>query len=118
MVTRGSVVAVGVALALAGCGSSSSGSPSQTIDMFLHAAAAGDSTKACAQLSAKARRQVVSGTSCEQGIKLAAALYRRLIGRIKIAGLQVHGDTATGQSVLDGKPIAMFQLTRTGPAGG
>ncbi len=103
-----------VALALAGCGSSSSGSPEATINSFLQASAAGDGAKACAQLTAAAQQQVVTGASCEQGIKLAGAAYRPIIKQIKVANLQVQGSAATGTSTLNGRAIAVFQLTKSG----
>ena len=103
------------AVALAGCGGTgSSGSPEQAISTFLHAAAAGDGATACAQLSPHAQTQVVQGAPCEEGIKLGAGLYSSIIKQIKIIGVRTQRNTASGTSMLNGRPIATFRLTKSG----
>lgn len=103
------------AVALAGCGGSgSSGSPEQAISTFLRAAAAGDGATACAQLSPQAQAQVVHGAPCEEGIKLGAGLYSSIIKQIKITGVRTQRNTASGTSMLNGRPIATFRLTKSG----
>ena len=71
---------------------------------FLHAAASGDRSTACAQLSAAAQRQVVQGALCEQGITLGAGLYGSVIKQIQITDLSTNGPNATGTARLNGTP--------------
>ncbi len=115
MVRRSAVFATTLAvLALAGCGgSTAASSPESTINNFLHAAAAGDGTTACALLSASAQQQVVQGTGCEHGIKMAAPLYSSIIKQIKITDVNTVGSTASGIATLNGKPTATFHMTKS-----
>ncbi len=105
---------VGLALALAGCGSSGTSSPQKTLTTFLHAAASGDGAKACAQLTVQAQSQIVRGLSCAQGMKLASGLYGPIIKRITITDLKTQGNAASGITMVNGKPMARFHMTKSG----
>jgi hypothetical protein len=103
------------AIAVAGCGSSGPPStPQRTIETFVRASAAGDAATACAQLSAQAKREVMQGVSCEQGIRLGASVYGSIIKQIQVTGLTTLDQSATGISTLNGLPTATFKLRRRG----
>jgi hypothetical protein len=103
------------AIAIAGCGSSGPPStPRRTIETFLRASAAGDAPTACVQLSAHATGEVMQGVSCEQGITLGASVYGPIIKQIQVSGVTTQGDSATGNSTLNGLPTATFKLRKQG----
>jgi pimeloyl-ACP methyl ester carboxylesterase len=116
-ITQGGALAVLVltllALALTGCGIGAAGDKekiSKTATTYLRALAAGDTAKACAQLTRRARGERCETASKERLARLEPdALKDAADGSLDI---DVHGETATaGLSEPDG---ARFALTKVG----
>ena len=100
-------------LAVASCGGSTTATPQSTINNFLHAAAAGDSTTACGLLSATAQQQMVQGMSCAQGMKMTSAVYGRVLKQVTITDVTTQDATASGVARLNGKPMVTFRMIKS-----
>src|SRR5215218_7253613 len=92
------------ALMLAGCGVGSA-SPeskiSETTDTYLRSLASGDTTKACAQLTAEAKSKL--GTSCTAAMKeIAARVGRDRLNEAADEGSSISVDGSNGSATLKG----------------
>jgi hypothetical protein len=104
------------ALMLAGCGVGSGGPESkisETTDTYLRSLASGDTAKACAQLTAGARRKL--GTSCAAAMTTIATRVGR--GRLTEAadeGASISVDGSNGSAKLRGLNNARIGLVDSG----
>jgi hypothetical protein len=110
------------ALPAAGCGSSSQSDHARTVVKdFLSAAAKGDGAKACAQLTADAKKLLESATSasCERVIRelgsRTPASQRAQVDQID-PKVSIHGSTATAtyHGVTDGRQERTITLQQVG----
>jgi hypothetical protein len=104
------------ALMFAGCGVGSGGPESkisETTDTYLRSLASGDTTKACAQLTAKARSKL--GTSCAAAMKTIA---RRVGGdsldEAADEGSSISVNGSSGSATLKGLNDARIGLVDSG----
>ncbi len=101
---------------LAGCGIGS-GTPeskiSETADTYLRSLASGDSTKACAQLTAKAKREL--DTPCAAALTtVAARVGRDRLEEAADEGSSISVDGSNGSATLDGLDDARLGLVDSG----
>ena len=101
------------AVTVGGCGGAS-GSPAETITTFLHSAAVGDSATACAQMTDNAKRQMIKGVTCEDGMKLESVAFGSLVKNVKVSDVTTHGTTASAILRYNGRPITQYSLIKHG----
>src|SRR5215207_2351393 len=104
------------ALTLAGCGVGSGGPESkisETTDTYLRSLSSGDTTKACAQLTAKARSKL--GTSCPAAMKaIATRIGRDKLNEAADNGASISVDGSNGSATLKGLDDARIGLVDSG----
>jgi hypothetical protein len=98
----GTTALLALALLLAGCGVGSA-SPeskiSETTDTYLRSLASGDTTKACAQLTAEAKSTL--GTSCAAAMKtIATRVGRDRLNEAADEGSSISVDGSNGSATL------------------
>lgn len=105
-----------LALLLSGCGVGSGGPESkisETTDTYLRSLASGDTTKACAQLTAEAKSTL--GTSCAAAMKMVATRVGR--DRLTAAaeqGASISVDDPNGSATVEGLNDARIGLVDSG----
>ena len=101
---------------LAGCGVGSGGPESkisETTDTYLRSLASGDATKACARLTAKAKREL--GTPCAAAMKtIAARVGRDRLNEAADVGASISVDGLNGSATLEGLNDARIGLVDSG----
>ena len=104
------------ALMLAGCGVGSGGPESkisETTDTYLRSLASGDTTKACAQLTAEARSKL--GTSCAAAMKtIATRVGGDMLNEAADKGSSISVDGSSGSATLKGLNDARIGLVDSG----
>jgi hypothetical protein len=104
------------ALLLAGCGVGSGGPESkisETTDTYLRSLASGDTTKACAQLTARAKSKL--GTSCAAAMKeVATRVGRDRLTEAADQGSSISVDGSNGSATLKGLNDARIGLVDSG----
>ena len=104
------------ALTLPGCGVGSGGPESkisETTDTYLRSLASGDTTKACAQLTAGAKSKL--GTSCAAAMKeIAGRVGRDRLTEAADAGSSISVDGSNGSATLLGLNDARVGLVDSG----
>jgi hypothetical protein len=104
------------ALVLAGCGVGSGGPESkisETTDTYLRSLSSGDTTNACAQLTAKARSKL--GTSCTAAMKeIATRVGRDRLAEAADKGASISVDGSNGSATLKGLNDARIGLVDSG----
>jgi hypothetical protein len=104
------------ALMLAGCGVGSGGPESkisETTDTYLRSLSSGDTTKACAQLTAKARSKL--GTSCAAAMQaIATQIGRDRLDKVADQGASISVDGSNGSAMLEGLNDARIGLVESG----
>ena len=103
-------------LLLAGCGVGS-GSPeskiSETTDTYLRSLASGDTTKACAQLTAGAKSKL--GASCTAAMnEIAMRVGRDKLGEAADQGSSISVDGSSGSATLKGLKSVHIGLVDSG----
>jgi len=111
-----STLLVGASSMLAGCGLGS-GTPeskiSETTDTYLRSLASGDFTKACARLTAKAKREL--GTPCAAAMKtIAARVGRERLKEAAEEGSSISVDGPNGSATFKGLNDARIGLVDSG----
>jgi hypothetical protein len=113
-VTTG-VLALALAL-LPGCGVGSGGPESkmiETTDTYLRSLASGDTTKACAQLTAEAKSTL--GESCAAAMQtIATRVGRDRLSEAADRGASISVDDSTGSATLEGLNDARIGLVDSG----
>jgi hypothetical protein len=99
------VVAAAFTLSVSGCGSSggsSSSDPSDVVNQYIDALAAGDGAKGCSLLTSEGQAkwetysQANSATpGCEEGIKDWADLFKLDPAKVSVGQSQINGNSAT-----------------------
>jgi hypothetical protein len=101
---------------LAGCGVGSGGPESkisETTDTYLRSLASGDTTKACAQLTADARSKL--GTSCAAAMKtIATRVGGARLNEAAERGSSISVDGSSGSATLKGLNDARIGLVDLG----
>ena len=104
------------ALMLAGCGVGSGGPESkisETTDTYLRSLSSGDTTKACAQLTAKAKSKL--GTSCAAAMKeIATRVGPDRLAEAADEGSSISVDGSDGSATLKGLNNARVGLVDSG----
>jgi hypothetical protein len=104
------------ALMLAGCGVGTGGPESkisETTDTYLRSLASGDTTKACAQLTAKAKRKL--GISCTAAMKtIATRIGPDKLDEAADEGSSISVDGSNGSATLKGLDDARIGLIDSG----
>jgi hypothetical protein len=104
------------ALMLAGCGVGSGGPESkisETTDTYLRSLTSGDTTKACAQLTAKAKSKL--GTSCAAAMNtIATRVGRDRLNEAADEGSSISVDGSNGSATLKGLNDARIGLVDSG----
>jgi hypothetical protein len=104
------------ALMLAGCGVGSGGPESkisETTDTYLRSLAGGDTTNACAQLTADARSKL--GTSCAAALKtIATRVGGDRLSAAADKGSSISVDGSSGSATFKGLNDARIGLVDTG----
>jgi hypothetical protein len=104
------------ALMLAGCGVGSGGPESkisEATDTYLRALSSGDTTKACAQLTAEAKSML--GASCTAAMKtIAARVGQDKLDEAADKGASISVDGSTGSATLTGLNDARIGLVDSG----
>jgi hypothetical protein len=104
------------ALVLAGCGVGSGGPESkisETTDTYLRSLASGDTTKACAQLTAQAKRKL--GISCTAAMKtIATRIGPDKLNEAADEGSSISVDGSNGSATLKGLDDARIGLIDSG----
>jgi hypothetical protein len=104
------------ALMLAGCGVGSGGPESkisETTDTYLRSLASGDTTKACAQLTAEARSKL--GTSCAAAMtRIATRVGEERLNEAADEGSSISVDGSNGSATLTGLNNARIGLVDSG----
>jgi hypothetical protein len=104
------------ALMLAGCGVGSGGPESkisETTDTYLRSLSSGDTTKACAQRTAKARSKL--GTSCAAAMQaIATQIGRDRLDKVADQGASISVDGSNGSAMLEGLNDARIGLVESG----
>ena len=104
------------ALMLAGCGVGSGGPESKiskTTDTYLRSLSSGDTTKACAQLTAEAKSKL--GASCTAAMKaIAARVGRDKLNEVADQGASISVDGSNGSAALKGLSDARIGLVDSG----
>jgi hypothetical protein len=104
------------ALMLAGCGIGSGGPESkisETTDTYLRSLSSGDTTKACAQLTAEARGKL--GTSCAAAMKtIVTRVGRDKLNEAADQGASISVDGSNGSATLTGLNNARIGLVDSG----
>jgi hypothetical protein len=107
---------IGAALIIAGCGVGSGGPESkisETTDTYLRSLASGDTTKACAQLTAEARSKL--GTSCAAAMKtIATRVGGDRLNEAADKGSSISVDGSSGSATLKGLNDARIGLVDSG----
>jgi hypothetical protein len=115
-VIRTNALLIVAALVLAGCGVGSGGPESkisETTDTYLRSLASGDTTKACAQLTAQARSKL--GTSCAAAMKtIATRVGRDRLNEAADEGSSISVDGSNGSATLKGLNDARIGLVDSG----
>jgi hypothetical protein len=109
-------VLIVAALMLVACGVGSGGPESkisETTDTYLRSLASGDTTKACAQLTAEARSKL--GTSCAAAMKtIATRVGRDRLNEAADEGSSISVDGSNGSATLEGLNDARIGLVDSG----
>jgi hypothetical protein len=104
------------ALMLVGCGVGSGGPDSkisETTDTYLRSLASGDTTKACAQLTAEARSKL--GTSCAAAMKtIATRVGGDRLNEAADKGSSISVDGSSGSATLKGLNDVRIGLVDSG----
>jgi hypothetical protein len=104
------------ALMLAGCGIGSGGPESkisETTDTYLRSLSSGDTTKACAQLTAKAKSML--GASCTAAMKeIATRIGPDRLNEAADEGSSISVDGSNGSATLKGLNDARIGLVDSG----
>jgi hypothetical protein len=104
------------ALIITGCGVGSGGPESkisETTDTYLRSLASGDTTKACAQLTAEARSKL--GTSCAAAMKtIATRVGGDRLNEAADKGSSISVDGSSGSATLKGLNDARIGLVDSG----
>src|SRR5918994_5908459 len=104
------------ALMLAGCGVGGGGPESEiseTADTYLRSLSSGDTTKACAQLTAKAKSKL--GTSCTGAMKaIATRIGPDKLNEAADKGASISVDRSNGSATLTGLNDARIGLVDSG----
>ncbi len=104
------------AVMLAGCGVGSGGPESkisETTDTYLRSLASGDTTKACAQLTAQARSEL--GTSCTAAMNtIATRVGRDRLNDAADEGASISVDGSNGSATLRGLNDIRIDLVDSG----
>lgn len=103
------------ALMLAGCGVGSrpESKISETTDTYLRSLSSGDPTKACAQLTTKAKSKL--GTSCAAAMKeITARVGRDRLAEAADEGASISVDGSKGSATLEGLHNARIGLVDSG----
>jgi len=104
------------ALMLAGCGVGSGGPESkisETTDTYLRSLASGDTTKACAQVTANAKRKL--GTSCTAAVnEIATRIGSDKLNEAADKGASISVDGSNGSATLKGLDDARIGLIDSG----
>jgi hypothetical protein len=97
------------------CGSSDEAQIEETIKRFNRAAAAGDGTKACAELTPEARAPA-GGLQCEWAIdqlgRLGGEQTRRRMGAVEVRNVKVTGKWATAEALIPTQTPTTLQLEK------
>jgi hypothetical protein len=113
---RTNALLIVAAVMLAGCGVGSGGPESkisETTDTYLRSLASGDATKACAQLTAKARSKL--GTSCAAAMKrIATRVGGDRLTEAADKGSSISIDGSSGSATLKGLNDARIGLVDSG----
>ena len=113
---RTNALLIVAALMLAGCGVGSGGPESkisETTDTYLRSLASGDTTKACAQLTAEAKSTL--GTSCAAAMKeIATRVGRDRLTEAADQGSSISVDGSNGSATLKGLNDARMGLVDSG----
>jgi hypothetical protein len=104
------------AVMLAGCGVGSGGPESkisETTDTYLRSLASGETTKACAQLTAEAKSTL--GTSCAAAMKrIATRVGQDRLTEAADQGASISVDDSNGSATLEGLNDARIGLVDSG----